>query len=1295
MAQQSQKQHLWLSQVEVSGIVFSEPVLADTAPTGFRQLEKHEIAQFRKAHDRWKLPKGMVQGDPQIEWIDFILHEILKLKSSYWRSGADISSRVIARAAETNETLRPHRVLTNNDEPIMLMYILNENQNLDKPWEEEGSRWKASPSTKMDKLLRNVGLEMGIITNGESWRLIISSPSETTSWITWTAQTWIESYRTLAAFKDLLGETRFFAGAIEETIIELVKKSRERQLDVADQLGLQSQEALSMFIHELDRVDAESNGDFLRDYEPNDIYEASAIFLMRIIFLLYAEENHLLPHGNVKYDQTYGIIHLLTELEERKRINPESLPNSYEAYSRILATSRLIHQGSIDAEIQVPIHGGNLFDPDQHPLLEGRLPNGDWILEPQGPPKISDDLIRDLLRRVKYAQGNQKQVQLVSYRTLAVEQIGYMYEGLLDRKVSRSNQNTELVILKGTKKDDNPIINLKEIDDLDHDELVEFLVKITGRTQNNVQNLVTAQLSPYNTSDPGTEDPQVLARLEKIRTLMAPRGYIRPGGIYSSTSTARGEQGAYYTSPSLTEPIVKTTLEPLIYKSKEGRPGDYIEPRELINSYELLDLNVCDPAMGSGAFLVQITRYLGDRLQEIWESIISRANGEILTVPHGEVSKGKPDEILMPDTSEKRKFFAYRYVAERCVYGVDVNPLAAEMAKLSIWLVTLSYGHRFSFLDHALKIGNGLMSANIEQIKKWDLHKKGATSPLFNTVIEKAVSESVSARNELSKLAVTENESLQKKILKKASDASEKLKLMADLLLGAYFKGDSKNEISNLLSNNFSYAMDLSSLRSFDDALAHRKYQLAENEPFHWEIEFPEVFQKGGFDAFVGNPPFLGGRRIRSRLGDDFFMWLKKYFQPKSMNGDLCGFFLLMCFKYLKPSGVFGLITTNTISQGDTREVSLKKIKIDSGDIFNATKNLIWPGKSNVVVSLVFVIKENFLQNSFSTYLNLEKEYFKIKNLKLNKYLSYTGVYLNGKGFVLEPNEASQLINSDKKYFDVISRYLIGKDVLSSPQQKASRFVINFFNWDIERAKTFEKCFSILEEKVKPYREGIVDDISTHPWWQYWRTRNELYNNIENREEIIVCSRVQKYLIFAWVDSNQVISDRLYAFPKASNSIFSILQSIIHYEWTIKFTSTLKQDIAYVPSDCLETFPFPNSNPFDQIDKLESIGDKFQNKRNDNLLKYNIGLTDFYNLFHTPACMDSDIRNFRELQLQMDHEVARAYGWNDLDLSREWQDSESYQGEKRWALPKEVSEEVIDRLYELNQQRFEEEKASE
>ncbi len=154
---------------------------------------------------------------------------------------------------------------------------------------------------------------------------------------------------------------------------------------------------------------------------------------------------------------------------------------------------------------------------------------------------------------------------------------------------------------------------------------------------------------------------------------------------------------------------------------------------------EILALKVCDPAMGSGAFLVQACRYLSERLVEAWAGVEqaneaattagTAANVVPLTIPEALPANAFHGQQLLPRDAEERLALARRLVAERCLYGVDVNPMAVEMAKLSLWLVTLHKDRPFTFLDHALKCGDSLLGLHLpEQIEHFHLIPARATT---------------------------------------------------------------------------------------------------------------------------------------------------------------------------------------------------------------------------------------------------------------------------------------------------------------------------------------------------------------------------------------------------------------------------------------------------------------------------------------------------------------------------------------------------------------------------------------
>src|SRR5258708_11812064 len=164
------------------------------------------------------------------------------------------------------------------------------------------------------------------------------------------------------------------------------------------------------------------------------------------------------------------------------------------------------------------------------------------------------------------------------------------------------------------------------------------------------------------------------------------------------------------------------TVDPMVYiGAAEGKPQ---EEWQLRPAAEILDLNVCDMAMGSGAFLVQVCRYLSEKLVEAWENAEQSLPGKPQITPEGRPSTGALNETLLPKDPDERLAIAMRLVSERCIYGVDKNPLAVEMAKLSLWLITLNKNRPFTFLDHALRCGDSLLFLNLQQLTSWSMHPR-------------------------------------------------------------------------------------------------------------------------------------------------------------------------------------------------------------------------------------------------------------------------------------------------------------------------------------------------------------------------------------------------------------------------------------------------------------------------------------------------------------------------------------------------------------------------------------------
>jgi hypothetical protein len=281
--------------------------------------------------------------------------------------------------------------------------------------------------------------------------------------------------------------------------------------------------------------------------------------------------------------------------------------------------------------------------------------------------------------------------------------------------------------------------------------------------------------------------------------------------------------------------------------------------------------------------------------------------------------------------------------------------------------------------------------------------------------------------------------------------------------------------------------------------------------------------------------------------------------------------------------------------------------------------------------------------------------------------------------------------------------------------------VINFFDWPLDAdhddpkkpkgppyAADYPDCFEIVEEKVKPDR--IINNYSKtarEKWWLYERSRPELYRAIaecvgaaspkENR--VLACALVSKRLIFTFSNTDKVFAHKLAIFPCGEASFFAIMQSAFHVNWAWHHSSTMRDaGINYSPSDCFETFPFP-----DRTDTLEAIGERYYTHRQTIMQTRQQGLTKTYNRFHDPTCTDPDIQTLRDLHIQMDKAVAAAYGWHDLisprspgrgaggeGLNHDFHDTK--QG-LRFTISETARREILDRLLALNHQRYAEEVA--
>lgn len=1330
--------HEWLNLVEVSGPFLAAPVLREVFPQGLEELDTSRAKRLRSAYEEWR---DAVDGDDtdrdklHVAWIDEVLRTALEADDQLLEGGKDVPASVV-ELPEHDTIITPELVFidpTHGGAVLAPIHVFPPDTDLSASMKSGGL--SCSPGDRMALHLRMLNKPFGLVTNGERWMLVHAPPGQVATFASWYARIWGQEPETLRAFSSLVGVRRMFAPE-QDRLPALFERSLKYQDEVTDALGDQVRRAIEVLVQALDRADQDRNRELLRDVTPQELYEAGLTIMMRLVFLLAAEERGLLLLGEPRYDSFYAVSTLRMQLRSE---SDEILERRRAAWSRLLAVFRAVFGGIDHPTLRLPAMGGSLFDPDRFPFLEGRPKGTSWRQHRAEPLPIDDRTVLLLLEAIQTFEG-----RTLSYRALDVEQIGHVYEGLLERTVARVEDVTLELEAGAQAKDARVTLGELESARLDDRAAVtKLLVDRTKRSQSAIEKELTAEAEPLQGArllSAGRGDVKLRNRLEPYVRLMRtdPWGYplVHPKGAFVVVLGAdRRETGAHYTPKSLTERIVAETLTPLVYDGPaKGAPR---AEWKLKTPGKLLDIKVCDPAMGSGAFLVQVCRFLSARLVEAWS--IEEAAGRMVDLT-GQVHERHTSVESMPPGAEIRAENARRIVAERCLYGVDQNPLAVELAKLSLWLVTLSKGRPFGFLDHNLRCGDSLLGVSrLEQLTELSLDPSTTRQGrLFGKAIERAVAEAVELRRKLHEIPIRDILDVEAMAMIDA-DARKKLEaaeLLADAFVGAVFAAEGADIETRIAA----LAADADRVfkgedRAIDALVGRATKDLSKDSPrgtarrpFHWPLEFPAVFHGAtpGFDAIVGNPPFLGGQRITGVAGTAYRDWLVAHIaEGRRGSADLVAYFFLRAWSLLSEGGGFGLLAVNTIAEGDTRQVGLEAMVTAGAVIHAAYPNEPWPGKANVVTSRVHVRRGAWTGDRsilgrhvafISAYLS-DREEWSPKPLKANAGTAFQGSNVLGMGFVLTSDEANRMLDADSKNAEIVFPYLNGKDVNSDPEQRPSRWVVNFWDWPLDRAREYKLPFERVLTAVKPERDLLGGNASAEgrrrKWWLFGRDARTLYHAVgrghqfeqhpasydtttKPMKEVLVSALVGKHFHPSVVPNDVVFDQKCIVFGRNhANALAALFNSSPVQGWVWKQSARLKLDLSFSPSDAVETFPFLAPEVLASFDKH---GREYLQARRQVLTDAAgpIGLTKLYNRFHDEEDVDPRIERLREMHREIDAAVMRVYGWDDLDLGHGYHEQPNLaeNDRVRFTISDAARAEVLRRFAELNRQRSEEEQAA-
>jgi hypothetical protein len=1156
--------------------------------------------------------------------------------------------------------------------------------------------WATSPVERLAALLRARNVPIGLVSDGRWWSLVWAPRGKPVGAAVWDAALWSEEPESLEGFVALLERRRFLGVPPAERLPALLEKSAEAQEEVTTALGGQVRAAVEMLVRRLDELDRQASGRILTGISDDDLYAGVVTVMMRAVILLFAEERRLLPSDDSRYDTSYSVSRLVEQLERRAAISGEqTLEHRTGAWHRLLALARALHGGVAHEDLRLPPYGGDLFDPDRYPWLEGRE---------SAPAPVDDLTVLRMLEAVQYVRLGGERRRL-TFRSLDVEQIGYVYEGLLELEVRSATE--PILGLRQQGRKGLTLLPLTEaleaVADLHMWAATTYIGErtLTPARRTSAERWLGSPVPvPLMIGLRDTLGPQIAAELQSLAPLIRRDDRDRPvvvpaGGRYVAASIRRASTGAHYTPRSLAEEVVQYTLEPLVY-----RPGalDTLDRGQWVlrPSTDLLALRVADIAMGSGAFLVAACRFLADRVVEAWDAEGDAEATRVLAQRSAQTADAEVEGVLLK---------ARRLVAEHCLYGVDVNPLAVEMAKLSLWLVTMDRERPFGFLDDRLVCGDSLLGVtSFEQLETLHLDSAAGRQRLGVTGWRDALARAADTRRRITATPVVTVRDVEHKVrlLKDARAAASPLVVVADALTGAGLLAAvcsprrRDGVFVGLEADVWTYnAGDTAALDRYVTAVQTGLPEGKEpRRPLHWPLVFPEVFADAavpGFDAIIGNPPFLGGQKISGVLGHDYLAYLQTW-DGRSAKGscDLAARFLLRADALLGPCGQLGYVTTNTLLEGDTLTVGLLQLEARGWTVRRGVSPHPWPSASaNLSIIEIWASKtqvdaEPVLDGEAVPKLGVDlqpylRETGRPQPLDENEGIVFVGSYILGIGFTLGIEEAKRLIDEDPRNNDVLFPYVIGADINRRPDISGSRWVINFHDWLLEQAKEYAPLIDRVRRLVKPERDRNNRAARREYWWRYAERAPDLYETIDGLDHVLAICRVGDVLLPVRVSTGAVFSIECAVFALDDFASLAVLSASAHQAWAIRYTSTMETRLRYAPSDVFLTFPRPAATT-----ELTELGEALDAQRRAVMLSRALGLTKLYNQVHDPTIADPAILRLRDLHEQIDLAVLAAYGWQDLDPNL------GHYPTKigiRWTVSPRARFELLDRLLVENHRR--------
>jgi hypothetical protein len=1228
------------------------------ADFGLDGAVKDEIARaWADVQDTWRIYQRRLERlkesdrgttETRNQWIVPLLG-LLGYKLEYQQRGDTVDGRTYALS---------HRDRARGDFPV---HIVGHRDSLDRKREDGGPRM--SPHALVQEYLNLTEHLYAIVTNGRQLRLLRNSTRLVKlSYIEFDLEQMIDEghFADFAILFRLLHATRLPVNT-DSAAESLIEQYHQDALDsgsrIRDGLSKAVERSILAFGNGfLRHPDNEALREAIRtgELDARTFYQYQLRLIYRLLFLMVIEERNLVyPDGSDKtkrdiYDRYYSVGNL------RRLSGKRHLADSRhkDFWMALRNTFRLFEQEQYGAPLGIKPLAGDLFSTE--------------AIRHLNICSLDNRVLVACLSNLSVFEHPQTHQRIrVNYAALNVEEFGSVYEGLLeyDARIAPSNGVFAFSLVKGDER-------AASGSHYTPDELVTPLIR------NSLDHVIKRKLEEAGEGQP-----------RKAR------------------KGTKGGEAAPDSSP------FSCTFVPFVVEKEKA----------------LLSIKVCDVACGSGHILLSAAR---------------RIATELAIVRTGE-----------DQPSPKALREAVRDVIRHCIYGVDLNPMAVELCKVALWLESHNPNAPLGFLDHHIKCGNaivGLVHADElergipdEAFKRLPDDDKDVCARLRkNNKAQRKDREAGQQVNygqrvgrDLRKVldALAEVDAMPERTPDEVAAKQEaydkwkssldrhNLKIVADLQVAQFFIPKTPERESRVVTDETYFRHLKGELQLVGQAVAAAMAvaNTQDHRFFHWFLEFPEVFAAGGFDCILGNPPYLGGTKLSGTYGYSFCEYSKWEYAPCGLS-DLVVFFLRRIYRLLRSAGFVSFITTNSIKDGDIRKDGLQEVLNQYGVINMGIRGIRWPGRANLVVSLLSIHKgewsgERILDGqavgNITALLSDGVEQPGPLPLHANAAQLFAGFDILGAGFMIDNAEAAAIVSRNASSAEVIFPAINGEDLNNDPAQQPSRSVINFFDWPLDRAKSFPEPYMIVETRVRPFREVQKRAHNREQWWIYNETRVGLRQALSHVKFCFCAAATTKYLAFSAIPTHWIFTHAIKVLVTDRWDRYAAVQSMIHDAWARTYSGSLETRLRYSPTDCFETFPFPSGLA---SDTLAEIGETYHGERKTLMLQLDLGLTKTYNLFHTRELTPDDVAKaskvtdldadaahaailaLRQRHAEMDNAVLKAYGWDgEVDLAHDFYEVD-YLPENdnvRFTISPAARRDILQRLLKLNHARHAEEVA--